>query len=328
MEDVLRRGADLLRQPPSDLSARPLYRITGSVLVAAGEDERWLRAAASRARAAGIDCREARAGAVADRLLGLDPPPGDLAVLTATDGVADPAEVVEALRKACGRLGVVTYLSAEATLTDARPGRVRIRMPRMRLTADVAVVAAGPWSEELARQAGSVQVALRSMRRHLFHTGPLEPPPAPDAAWVWDLSRGLYLRPEGPGLLLSACDEEPRLPEHARPDDAAPALLAEAVARAAPSLLALPVARTWAGLRTFAADRRLVLGRDPQAPGLVWATGLGGHGLTSCLEVGLRVARAVEDETLPGDSDPFRPARCLAQERREPVGATRDTEGR
>lgn len=38
------------------------------------------------------------------------------------------------------------------------------------------------------------------------------------------------------------------------------------------------VETTWAGLRTFASDRTLVLGRDPINPSFIWCAGQGGYG--------------------------------------------------
>ncbi|MEQ8366758.1 MAG: FAD-dependent oxidoreductase, partial [Roseicyclus sp.] len=45
-----------------------------------------------------------------------------------------------------------------------------------------------------------------------------------------------------------------------------------------------PVTRllaSWAGLRTFAPDRTLVLGPDPAHPGFIWCAGQGGYGMQS-----------------------------------------------
>lgn len=46
-----------------------------------------------------------------------------------------------------------------------------------------------------------------------------------------------------------------------------------------------PVTRllaSWAGLRTFAPDRVLVIGEDPAAPGFFWLAGQGGYGFQTC----------------------------------------------
>ena len=38
------------------------------------------------------------------------------------------------------------------------------------------------------------------------------------------------------------------------------------------------VETSWAGLRSFAPDRTLVLGRDRQVPDFIWCAGQGGYG--------------------------------------------------
>ena len=61
-------------------------------------------------------------------------------------------------------------------------------------------------------------------------------------------------------------------------------------------------------MRTFAPDRRLVLGWDPKADGFYWVSGLGGHGVTTCAAVGELAARELLDKNRRSVS-PFAPAR-------------------
>jgi D-arginine dehydrogenase len=75
-------------------------------------------------------------------------------------------------------------------------------------------------------------------------------------------------------------------PCDARVAPAAGVLLGEKLRRIAPWLADLAVARSWACLRTFAADLRPVVGWDPAAPWLFWVAGLGGHGATACPAIG------------------------------------------
>ena len=55
----------------------------------------------------------------------------------------------------------------------------------------------------------------------------------------------------------------------------------------------------WTGLRTFASDRRPIMGKDPQSEGLWWACGLGGFGLTTSFAVGEALAHWVRGEETP-----------------------------
>lgn len=296
-----RRGAELLAAPPADLARAPLYRRTGSLLLA--RDPAQLEPEVAAARAAGVEVElgPASAHAACGRLAASE----RLAAWTPADGVADPHEVLSALLSAARAAGAEVRLETPAALEVEAGAVVGVRCGEERLRADLTILAAGPWAAELARAAGGLDLELQSYRRHLFWTGPLEGVD-PDQPWVWDLERGFYLRPESAGWLLCACDHEPRPPEDAQPDALAHERLAEKVARVAPELADHPVARYWAGLRSFAPDDCFVVGPDPRRAGLFWATGLGGHGLTTSSALGLHVGELLAGEAAPGAFDPAR----------------------
>jgi len=139
---------------------------------------------------------------------------------------------------------------------------------------------------------------------------------------VWDIHHGYYFRSEGEGYLASACDED----EHPR---SAPVVdperrdeLAAKLVRHAPALAGFAVARSWACLRTFAPDRRFVIGAAPDARGYVYVAGLGGHGVTTSSVIGALGARAVLDPgSLPAAFAPDR--EFGGAEAREPAPLTR-----
>jgi D-arginine dehydrogenase len=87
--------------------------------------------------------------------------------------------------------------------------------------------------------------------------------------------------------------------------------LAERLSTLAPRLATATVRRYWAGLRTFAPDRNLVVGRDPRVLGLSWLAGLGGHGMTLAVAAAEYLTRELvrESDPLPEWS----PARLLAE---------------
>ena len=51
---------------------------------------------------------------------------------------------------------------------------------------------------------------------------------------------------------------------------------------------------------------QVVVGPDPRRAGLFWATGLGGHGLTTSRALGLLVGELLAGEASPGAFDPAR----------------------
>ncbi|HKW52198.1 MAG TPA: FAD-dependent oxidoreductase, partial [Stellaceae bacterium] len=83
--------------------------------------------------------------------------------------------------------------------------------------------------------------------------------------------------------------------------------IAEAAARleAATRLTVRRVLRKWAGLRTFAPDRTLVIGPDPLARGFIWMAGQGGYGIQTAAAAGRAAAALARGETLPADLAPL-----------------------
>jgi glycine/D-amino acid oxidase-like deaminating enzyme len=158
--------------------------------------------------------------------------------------------------------------------------------------------------------AGGLDIPFQPLRRHLVWSTASCPA---DQPWAWWADRPLYIRPESGGSLLCACEESstPLPPRGRQPDNDESVLegLSVSLKELIPALEAAPVARLWCGLRTFAPDRRFVLGPDPVQPNLFWAAGLGGHGMTSGLAVGQRVAGCILGKTF---SDPLNPGRLLS----------------
>ena len=139
------------------------------------------------------------------------------------------------------------------------------------------VNAAGAWADAIARMAGVAPIGLTPHRRSMARI----PAPGGHDVGRWPMIFGpgeaWYAKPDAGALLVSPADEDPVEPHDAWADDM---VLAEGLARYE-SYVTEPVTRlltSWAGLRTFAPDRGLVLGPDPDVPGFIWAAGQGGYG--------------------------------------------------
>jgi D-arginine dehydrogenase len=78
------------------------------------------------------------------------------------------------------------------------------------------------------------------------------------------------------------------------------------------------VVTTWAGLRTFAADRVPVMGYDPDVPALFWLAGQGGYGIQTAPALARLAAGVLRGDVSPpadaADVDPaaLSPARFRA----------------
>jgi D-arginine dehydrogenase len=69
----------------------------------------------------------------------------------------------------------------------------------------------------------------------------------------------------------------------------------------ATTLVAATVTSSWAGLRTFAPDRSLVLGPDPLEASFVWCAGHGGFGMQAAHPAARAVVALTDFGTLPDD---------------------------
>ncbi|MFZ1377724.1 MAG: FAD-dependent oxidoreductase, partial [Geothrix sp.] len=222
------------------------------------------------------------------------------------DGVIDIAGLLRTCAEEARAGGVdLRYGCALLALKPTEDG-FDLDTDRGPLQARRLAIAAGAWAGELGRSAGS-QLAFTPLRRSLVWSGAAHPQQDP---WAWWVDRPFYLRPESGGLLMCPCEEiVVPLPPRGRQPDTDPAVLEGLFAslrELAPHLAERPVTRYWTGLRTFAPDRRFVLGWDPWNPRLFWSAGLGGHGMTSGLAVGALAAEVFLGKTQAGLLDPGR----------------------
>jgi D-arginine dehydrogenase len=239
----------------------------------------------------------------------------DVAIETPDEGVIDVhalllAYLDEARR---GRFSLLTRTDVQDLSID-RGRVVGVVTSRGTIRADCVIDATGAWGGRLGRRE---PLPLQPVRRHLLVSAAAGAIPG-DAPLVWHVRDKFYLRPEGAGLLLSPCDETLHAPAVPAVDPAAADLLATKLAAAAPPLADLPIRTMWACLRTFAPDRRPVIGPDPDVAGLFHVAGLGGFGMGTSWAVGEIAAAFVRGTTVPFiDPAAVSPARLTTSAQRE-----------
>lgn len=169
-----------------------------------------------------------------------------------------------------------------------------------RLTAAVVINAAGAWADGVAGLAGARSVGITPLRRTAFLLE--EPEGVNAAAWpaIIDAEERFYFKPESGRILVSPADETPSPPCDAWPDDLD---IAECVERlqAAANIPVRRILRSWAGLRSFAADRTPVIGYDGEVEGFFWLAGQGGYGVQTSPAAARAAAALALGEALPSD---------------------------
>jgi D-arginine dehydrogenase len=166
--------------------------------------------------------------------------------------------------------------------------------------APVVVNAAGAWCDEIARLAGARPIGLVPKRRTAIT---FDGPVGLDAS-TWPLTVGVaedfYFKPDSGRLMGSPADETPMPPCDVRPDEFDIAVAVERI-QAATTLEIRRIGNSWAGLRTFAADKTPVAGFDPERAGFFWLAGQGGFGIQTAPAMGRLTAALATGGHLPED---------------------------
>ena len=289
-------AAGFFRDPPPGFSDHPVLQQSG-ILVTFQEPlwsaiQNFLPAVAAQ----GTAIESLSLEQVLARIPVLSPEYLDGGVLLPQDGHLDVHELLWSYLRHAARRGVERRCGVEVSGIRVENGRCRgVETNAGSFSARWVVDAAGAWAGRIAALAGAAPIAITPCRRTIITFA------APDDLDVrgWPLvtneSHRLYFGPESGGLLASPMDEDPMEPCDARPDDLVVAEAMQRLAKLAPRLAPRSIRRKWAGLRTFAPDRVLVIGEDPLVEGFFWLAGQGGCGIETSPAAGQIAADLLVD---------------------------------
>jgi len=164
-----------------------------------------------------------------------------------------PPQFVRALARAAAARRAEICEGTPATGFDITRDEIHgVRTPAGNLAADWAVIAAGPWSREVASLA-SVDIDVRPQRGQLAALDPGSLVLKRSIFW----SNG-YLVPKGDGTVIAGGTEEDSGFDD-RPTVAGIATLLELARKLVPGLAAASLQRVWAGLRPVTADGKPIV---------------------------------------------------------------------
>ena len=179
--------------------------------------------------------------------------------------------------------------------------------------------AAGAWADTVAGMAGARRVGLTPKRRTAILFDPnLPDAPSADRSWpmVIDAAEQFYFKPDAGKVLASPADETPVDPCDVQPEEEDIALTVDRVEQATRFVIRR-ITHKWAGLRSFVADKRPVVGFDDEAEGLFWLAGQGGYGIQTAPAMARLAAALLTTGAVPGDLadrgiriETLSPARC------------------
>jgi D-arginine dehydrogenase len=193
---------------------------------------------------------------------------------------------------------VVTH--AEVRRIARRDGLWRVDTPAGAFAAPLLVNAAGAWADEIAKLAGVRPIGLVPKRRTVIV---FDAPDGIDSRTLpatADVDELWYLKPEAGRILGSPADETPVPPQDVQPEEIDKALAIDRI-ETATTLKIERIVQSWAGLRSFVADKQPVVGYDTGADGFFWLAGQGGYGIQTAAAMGRAAADLAGGLGLPDD---------------------------
>ncbi|MBW2048261.1 MAG: FAD-binding oxidoreductase [Deltaproteobacteria bacterium] len=295
-------GGRFLRNPPQGFSDNPILEKSGILITFKGPLWDQVRGMVPGLERSGVAVNLLSREETLSRVPVLVPDNFDGALLLPEDGHIDVNELLWSYLRQARRLGARLQCGEEVLSVRTHEGRCcGVKTGTGQYRSRWVVNAAGAWAGRIGALACPVpgRIELTPFRRTIITF------PAPErlnvGKWphVGDLSNHLYFSPESSGLFASPMDEDPMEPCDARPDQMVVAQTVERLRRVSPRLVPRAISHRWAGLRTFAPDRIMVVGEDPVLKGFFWLAGQGGAGIETSPAVG----RIASDLILDGTTD-------------------------
>ena len=215
------------------------------------------------------------------------------------EAALDPGRLVQALLEDA-RLAGATIRQENVRGLERRGDRVVGVIGEDRYSADHVVLAAGAWSPGVSGVPRPLPVVPVRGQMVSF--------PWPDGverSIVY--GKHVYLVARGNEALAGSTMEHAGFAPEVTP--AGLANIITAATALCPALAKLEVNRTWAGLRPVTPDGLPILGREPQAEGLWYATGHGRNGILLAAISGLLITQLINGEPPEEDLSAFRPER-------------------
>ena len=270
---LVKASRPFLEDPPEGSVDGPLLSDRAVMWVSPADTMPILETRASEAQTRGARCVLLGPDGVLERVPVVRPDWVGGGLLEPSGAELDVAALHQAFVRIARNHGTTIFPDSPVTGIERNGGRWNVRSGNRTIAADVVVNAAGAWGDQMAMMAGLEPIGLQPMRRTVF----MVPGSQAFADWpmVVEATENFYFRPDGVQILCSLAEETPSEATDARPRPEDVALAIERINNAT-TLNITTVNSEWAGLRTFAPDRDLVIGEEPTAPGFYWLVGQGG----------------------------------------------------
>ena len=264
-----------LRSPPKELTEVELLRPRDYILMARADQQQALAREAERmaSKPTTID-----ATTICQRVPIIRPDYPESGLLVSNGGDLDADALLQGYLRQFKRHGGKMATSTRVSSLHRRDNVWQVSTDKGKFSAPLIVNAAGAWADRLGKMAalGSLDISPKKRTACL-----LKLPPQftlDDWPMVTDVDEQFYFKPDAGMIMLSPCDETDSEAADVYADELDVAIAADRFQQAT-TVEVRRIQHSWAGLRTFAADRTPVVGFDPRTEGLFWLAGQGGYGV-------------------------------------------------
>ena len=290
------------RQPPQGFADHPVLTPRGALIAGRAEQETAIRAAADEYARLVPSVRWLDPAEVLRRMPLFKPEAvqgGALFEPEADD--MDVAAIHGGFLRGARAAGALLRLDSEVIRLERKDNRWLIDMRGGEPIAAANIVnASGAWADVLAGLAGAKPVGLVPKRRTAFTFDSPAGLAIEHLPMAIDFDETFYFKPEVGQFLASPADETPSSPCDAQPEEMDIAIAVDRI-ETATTLQIRRIKNKWAGLRSFVADKNLVVGYDDAIPGFFWLAGQGGYGIQTGAAAGRLAANLALDRGLPAD---------------------------
>ena len=295
---LARASHAFMANPPESFAAVPLLVARGSIMFGAEDKAALVRERFEQTKALGVAVEWLDEAALLARAPIMNP-----AYVAAAYFDPDYWDIeVDALLQAYARHarhnGARVLERRPFTGARREGGRWLIEAGSETLCAGVLVNAAGGWADTVASLSGVRPLGIVPHRRTAVT---VDLPADVDAGRLPEMNEiedTFYFKPEGGRLLASPADATPCEPADVQPEEIDVAYAAHYVEEAT-TLSVRRVFRSWAGMRSFSADRLPVVGPATDEPSFFWLAGQGGYGILTSPALGSLAAALLTESPVP-----------------------------
>ncbi|UDF29982.1 UNVERIFIED_ORG: FAD-binding oxidoreductase [Roseateles sp. XES5] len=295
---LARASHAFLSAPPEGFADVPLLIARGSILFGAEGKEALVRERFEAAKALGVGVEWLDEAALLARAPILDPAYAAAAYFDPDYWDIEVDALLQAYARHARRNGAAILENRELTSARRVADRWLIETNEETIAAGVLVNAAGGWADTVAEFAGVRPMNIVPHRRTAITVDLPEGVDAARLPEINEIEEIFYFKPEGGRLLASPADATPCAPADVQPEELDIAYAAHYIEEAT-TLAVRRVFKSWAGMRSFSADRLPVVGPAPDEPSFFWLAGQGGYGILTSPALGSLAAALLTGAAVP-----------------------------